>query len=242
MWRNQLRKRRPEIILCGARDMPIRVIVIADVRLYRDGLVAALRDYDALAVVGSGADHVDAMRLIDETHPEVAVIDMGISQACNLVRDVNAHTAATRILAFAVEEAMETILECAEAGASGYVTLDASLDELVDAIVRIAACELVCPPKVAAMLFRSISERERRDAAASETGALTTRERQVLAFLTRGLTNKEIASTLNISQATVKNHVHHLLEKLDVGTRAQAVARAQIGAGRRRDAVSRREA
>lgn len=215
-------------------ETAIRVIVVAHVRLYRDGLAAALGARSRIVVVGTSGSYSDTLRLVEETSPDVAIVDTGVAQANDLMLELRAQAPATSVIAFAVQEDIGTIVDCAEAGAAGYVSLDASMDDLVAAVERIAAGELVCPPRVTAALFKRLSERSvLPDSPGSPEHLLTRREREVLLLLRQGLTNKEIASSLNISQATVKNHVHHLLEKLNVGTRGQAAARADLTARRR---------
>jgi DNA-binding NarL/FixJ family response regulator len=198
-------------------------VVVADVLLYREGLVATLGSYPELEVVGAASNPADATVLIDGRLPDVAIVDMAMPGALDLIRDRRAVTPDTRLIAFAIAEDISSIIECAEAGAAGYVTANASIADLVSAIGRAAAGELLCTPRVAAELFRRMGEPPaQRDPGRLATGVLTVREREVLAFVRRGLSNKEIAAALSISESTVKNHVHHLLEKLDVGTRQQA--------------------
>lgn len=215
------------------RSRPIEVLVIADVRLYREGLAASLASRDNLAIVATSATRPDALAKIRKIGADVVVIDMAVRESLDLIGDLRREAGTTKILAFGVEEVTSDILECAEAGAAGYVTADASIEELVTAIERISREELVCSPQVAATLFRRVSESSRL-----MPGALgrmpTSRERQVLRLMQQGHSNKEIAQSLNIAEPTVKNHVHHLLEKLDVSTRAQAVARATLPGSRRR--------
>jgi DNA-binding NarL/FixJ family response regulator len=215
------------------RSRPIEVLVIADVRLYREGLAASLASRDNLAIVATSATRPDALAKIRKIGADVVVIDMALRESLDLIADLRREAAATKILAFGVEEVTSDILECAEAGAAGYVTADASIEDLVTAIERIWREELVCSPQVAATLFRRVSERSRLMPGAPGR-MLTSRERQVLRLMQQGHSNKEIAQSLNIAEPTVKNHVHHLLEKLDVSTRAQAVARATLPGGRRR--------
>jgi two-component system nitrate/nitrite response regulator NarL len=219
----------------GSRPrQPISVLIIADVRLYREGLAASLSSRDHLFVCATGAGRADAAARARDLAPDVVIVDIATRESLELIRDLH-DLVSTKILAFAVEEVAADILECAEAGAAGYVTADASIEDLISAIERIARGELVCSPRVAARLFGRISERTAGHLA-NDTDArtLTTRERQVLQLIRQGHSNKEIAQKLCIAEPTVKNHVHHLLEKLEVATRSQAAARATLPASRRR--------
>jgi DNA-binding NarL/FixJ family response regulator len=213
----------------------VRVVIVADVRLYRDGLTATLSVYPSLDVIGSASSPAEALSLIQTARPEVTVIDMAMPGSFSLLRSLRSEASETRPVAFAIDEDVTTIIECAEAGAAGYVPVDASIDDLAHAIRRAAAGELLCPPRVAAELFRRIADVSDRRVPAGDLGAeLTCREREVLDLLRPGFSNKAIASALNISQSTVKNHVHHLLEKLQVGSRQQAAAHAAERASRKR--------
>jgi two-component system, NarL family, nitrate/nitrite response regulator NarL len=217
------------------RARSIGVLIVADVRLYREGLAASLASREHLVVLATSSSRLDAAARVRELLPDVVIIDVATRESLELIRDLRSEAAATKTLAFAVEEVTADILECAEAGASGYVTAEASIDDLVAAIERIARGELVCSPRIAARLFGRMSERaDRWVADASQNRTLTSRERQVLDSICQGQSNKEIAQKLNIAEPTVKNHVHHLLEKLEVTTRAQAAARATLPASRRR--------
>jgi two-component system nitrate/nitrite response regulator NarL len=216
------------------RARPIGVLIIADVRLYREGLAASLASRDHLLIVATSASRPDALAKIREVGADVAVIDMAIRESLDLIADLRREAPSTKILAFGVDEVASDIIECAEAGAAGYVTADASIEELVTAIERIFREELVCSPRVAATLFQRVSEGSPRLVPGAHGRTLTSRERQVLRLMQQGHSNKEIAQGLNIAEPTVKNHVHHLLEKLDVSTRAQAVARAAMPGSRRR--------
>jgi two-component system nitrate/nitrite response regulator NarL len=213
----------------------IGVLIVADVRLYREGLAESLASRPSIRVVGATATREDARDRVRELQPEVVVLDMATRASLDLIRDLHDEVVPPKILAFAVEEVSSDILECAEAGASGYVTADASVDDLVSAIQRIAREELVCSPRIAATLFGRVAERARAWMVdRSRAKPMTTRERQVLECISQGHSNKEIAQKLNIAEPTVKNHVHHLLEKLEVATRAQAAARATQAVSRRR--------
>jgi DNA-binding NarL/FixJ family response regulator len=212
-------------------------VIAADVRLYREGLAASLANCSRLAVVGTCADRQEARARVRELNPDVLVVDVASRDSLELIGDLRAEAPQCKVLAFAVEETPADILECAEAGAAGYVAADASIEDLVAAIERIARAELICSPRITAQLFNRISGHSQYWS--FETRMLTGRERQVLDCIREGKSNKEIAQKLNIAEPTVKNHVHHLLEKLDVTTRAQAAARATLSSGRRRGVSSR---
>lgn len=220
----------------GSRcDAGISVLIVADVRLYREGLASSLASRDHLLMIATCASRTDALARVRDVGADVVVVDMATRESLELIGDLRREAVPTKILAFAVEEVTSDILDCAEAGAAGYVTADASIDDLVAAIERITHEELVCSPRVAAKLFRRVSERhDQWVPGAPPASMLTSRERQVLDFIRQGHSNKEIARKLNIAEPTVKNHVHHLLEKLKVATRAQAAARAKLPASRRR--------
>jgi two-component system nitrate/nitrite response regulator NarL len=219
---------------------PIGVLIVADVRLYREGLAASLGTREHVVVFATSASREDAHARVRELSPDVVIVDMATRESFELIADLRREMPNSKTLAFAVEEVTSDIIDCAEAGAAGYVTADASIDELVAAIERIAREELVCSPRVAATLFRRISERSNRWIPAGHTRLLTSRERQVLDFIRQGHSNKEIAEKLNIAEPTVKNHVHHLLEKLEVTNRGQAAARATLSSTRRRPSVPSR--
>jgi DNA-binding NarL/FixJ family response regulator len=161
----------------------------------------------------------------------VVLVDVATTEhGLELIRDLHAASTGCKVLAFAVDENAADIIECAKAGAAGYVTADASIEALVLAIERIAREELVCSPRIAAQLFGRISEWE--EAWSGDVKTLTDRERQVLDCIRQGKSNKEIARHLNIAEPTVKNHVHHVLAKLDVSSRAQAAVRTSRSSGR----------
>jgi two-component system nitrate/nitrite response regulator NarL len=211
----------------------IALLIVADVRLYREGLAASLASREHLCVTAISADRADALARTRDVRPDVVVIDIATRESMELIGDLRRESAFTKILAFAVDEVSSDILECAEAGAAGYVTADATIDEFVAAIERIAREELVCSPRVAAKLFSRLSEGPARWTAA-QTRTLTSRELQVLDLIRRGQSNKEIAQHLHIAEPTVKNHVHHVFEKLDVTSRAQAAACTDLPRSRRR--------
>jgi len=216
----------------SGRSLRTSVFIVAAVRLYREGLAASLATCPRVSVVGACANRADARQRVLQLRPDVLIVDIATRDSLELIRDIRGEALQCNVLAFAVDEIPSDIIECAEAGATGYVTSNASINDLMTSIERIARAELVCSPQIAAELFRRISQGGERWS--SERKTLTTRERQVLDCIRQGKANKEIAQKLSIAEPTVKNHVHHLLKKLDVTTRAQAAAHVPLSSSHRR--------
>jgi two-component system nitrate/nitrite response regulator NarL len=210
----------------------VRVLPVAEVRLYREGLASNLAGRKNLNVVGTAANRTEAMTLVASLQPDVVVLDMATRDSLQIVRSLSRAAPAVRILAFAIEELDREILACAEAGVAGYVSCEASADELVAAIESVMRGESLCPPRTAALLFRRLALRAKAGQEQADDLSLTGREREIVVLIADGLSNKEIAQRLNVEVATVKNHVHNLLEKLDVTTRGQAVAHLRRGVNR----------
>ena len=207
-------------------DSPVRssrtgVLIVAEVRLYREGLAGSLANCPRLAVVGTCSSRADACERVLQLHPDVVVVDVATRESLELIRDLREQAPRCKVLAFAVEEIAADIIECAEAGAAGYVTAEASVDDLVTAIEGIARAELVCSPRIAAQLFGRISERGERPSVEAKT--LTSREWQVLDLMRQELATAEIARRLVVSQTTVRTHVAAILHKLDAPDRASVV-------------------
>jgi DNA-binding NarL/FixJ family response regulator len=205
----------------------ITLLILAEVRLYREGMTQSLASRDRLTVLGAAASLPEALTLAEHNVPDVIIVDMATRDSIAAVRTLHDRLPATALLGFGVEEVEGEVLACAEAGLAGYVPCNASLDDLVSRIESVCRGELLCSPKIAASLFRRLETTRVAPAAAADALTLTARERDVLILIDDGLSNKEIASRLHIEVSTVKNHVHHLLEKLNVTSRAQAAA--QLG-------------
>lgn len=212
----------------------VRVAIIAEVRLYREGLASNLASRRNLVIVGTAGNAAGALALVASTQPDVVVLDMATPESLHIVDVIGRDAPNVKIIAFAVEESAPEILACAEAGVAGYVPSDGSTDELVAMIENVAGGEIRCSPRMAAMLFGRLASLAKGGVEQLGTATLTSRERQIVALIDDGLSNKEIAVRLSIEVATVKNHVHNILEKLHVKTRAEAAARLRGGAQPRR--------
>jgi len=131
------------------------------------------------------------------------------------------------LVALGLNEQRHEVIRCGRAGFAGYVARNASIDELCNSLSEIVAGRLACPPEIAGGLLRALFRKEPGNEESDVNFALTRRECEVLELLGRGFSNKEIANELCLSVATVKHHVHHVLEKLQLQRRAQAMRRVQ---------------
>jgi two-component system, NarL family, nitrate/nitrite response regulator NarL len=206
----------------------IRVVVISGICLYREGLAEMLGRTGVVSVAGSAADVAEGLALSGRLEPpDVILLDTFPADAAARIGQVLDGLPAVPVLALTVPNSESEILAVAEAGIAGFVTLDASVDELVAAIESVARGEALCSPSVAAALIRRLASLARSGQGTSPIGPLTTREREILELIDEGFSNKQIAQRLRIELPTVKNHVHHILVKLGVSRRAEAAALAR---------------
>jgi two-component system, NarL family, nitrate/nitrite response regulator NarL len=211
---------------------PIRVLLVGDIRLYCEGLSDLLvRDGRAL-VVAVATESAEMLESARRTSPDVVLVDMAMNGSLEVVRATREAFATLPVIGLAVPAREPEIIACAEAGVSGFVPREASLDDLIAAFQCAIEGELRCSPRIAMALARRLAALSPRLEPSLEL-SLTRRELQVLRLIGSGLTNKEIAAELGIEPSTAKNHVHRVLEKLRVHRRTEAVARIQHRQGSR---------
>jgi DNA-binding NarL/FixJ family response regulator len=218
--------------------MPVRVFVIAGVRVYEEGLKHALAADARFEVAGSAASAGAGLLAIRDVAPlDVVLLDLTVAEGLDGARMLRAALPSVKLVALGLSEEPDDVIGWVEAGASGLVTNNASLAELADTLLGVARGEAPCSPRVAAALMHRVSAaaRERMPgrggAAPRALPRLTAREREIAWLLDRGLSNKEIARRLQIEHGTVKNHVHNVLRKLDVHRRGEAAAALRHGVG-----------
>jgi two-component system, NarL family, nitrate/nitrite response regulator NarL len=204
-------------------DGPIGVLIVADIRLYRDGLADTLGQQQRIRVLGAAADPEEAIARARSLPPDVIVVDMAMRDGLRAVRLLSRDVPQAGILALAVPDAPAEIISCVEAGAAGCVTREAPLQEVVSGVEGIVRGESPCSPRVSAVLFDRVKQLAAGQPKAAEA-PLTKREQEILGLIEAGLSNKEIAQRLYIETATVKNHVHSILQKLHVTRRGEAAA------------------
>ena len=199
----------------------IRVFILADIRLYREGLAFVFERTPSIEVAGSAADWGTAANRVAALAPDVVLLDMAMPDRFDAAEGILALSPAPRIVAIAVPDGVEEVLAVAEAGISGYVTRADSITTTIRAIESVARGELLTTPRMAAVLFRRVRTLT-ASAPAADVFRLTPREREIAELLGDGYSNKVIAQRLHIAPTTVKNHVHNILEKLQVRRRADA--------------------
>jgi two-component system, NarL family, nitrate/nitrite response regulator NarL len=205
--------------------MKTSIFIVADIRLYREGLARCLAEN--CDVVGTASDGEEAVQGVIELRPDLVLLDMMMLESASTVRAIVELDSRVRVVALAVPETERHVVACAEAGISGYVPRQASLQDLVATIDRVAKGEALCSPRIVAGLFRRVAALAAERPPDSPRTMLTAREAEIVDLIDQGLSNKEIAGQLFIEVATVKNHVHNLLEKLQVHRRAEAAARVR---------------
>ena len=195
-------------------------------RLLREGLAKTLAQRPGIDSVHTAADLPEALAQVAALCPAVVLLDLSAEFDCLLIGELHAACPGTHVVVLGVEAEEDVILTCVENGASGYLSLDGSLEDLVTTIHHVVQDRLKCSPSISAALARRVAR------LATESGGrsrlrLTSRECQVLKLIRRGMSNREIAASLDICISTVKNHIHSILGKLHVETRAQAAASRQ---------------
>jgi two-component system, NarL family, nitrate/nitrite response regulator NarL len=205
----------------------LAVVVYSPVRLFADGVAASL---DAQHGTRAVACHdVPSLRAeLESGRAEMVLVDVTDRRALEQGRALIHAFPHIKAIALALPEAAEDVIACADAGFVSYVPRNACVEDMCEVLRRALRDEVFCDPKVSCGVLRELRRRQASLAPATEPGdELTRREREVLRLLGRRMSNKEIARQLCLSTATVKNHVHAILSKLNVHARSEALARLQ---------------
>lgn len=202
----------------------MRVVVVSDIRLYREAL-AELLPRHGIEVVGLAASADEGWGLVKESEPEILLIDSGTPAGRSLTAQVSESPVECEVVAIGLSESESDVIAWARVGVSAFVTRNSPFEEFVSTLKQVASSGWRASPKTVRLLLRHMARRARRSDSSDSHGLLTAREHQVAHLIVRGLSNKAIAKELDISVATVKNHVHSVLQKLNCTRRGQAAAR-----------------
>jgi DNA-binding NarL/FixJ family response regulator len=208
----------------------IRILLVHDVMLMCNVITAALEGEKDLKILGCATNIEEAQKFVEKEDVDIVLTSTRLPEngSLRLTEAIRAHHPAVEVIVLGISENKERVLQFIEAGAAGYVLKDSSVDDLINTIRTVYAGLPKVSPEIASAMMERISQLAQRfssiNQGLTEPDVLTTREMEVLTLLGKGLTNQEIADQLVIEVGTVKNHVHNILNKLDVTSREKAAA------------------
>jgi DNA-binding NarL/FixJ family response regulator len=202
----------------------IRVVAADDQRVVRDGLAMLLGLLPGVEVVGTAVDGEQALAMAAELRPDVILMDLRMPRVDGVEATRRLRGSGVKVVVLTTYADDRSVLEALRAGAVGYLTKDASAEEIQQALERVTSGQVALDPEVQRLLVGAVTDNAR--SAGQLPDGLTPREAEVLSLIAEGLSNTEIAARLVVSEATVKSHINHLLPKIGARDRAQAVSYA----------------
>ncbi len=204
----------------------IKLIVIEDNRLLREGITAMIKEQPDLKLAAAIGTNENILQKIDTLKPQIALLDLGLrsQNSLQVVKSVKKKFPKTKIIIMDLVPVQEEILEFVQEGVWGFILKDATVNDFLRTIRTVAEGNKVLPTNLTDSLFSQIVDHAVRGPKSSiliKSVRMTKREKQVIELIADGLTNKEIAQKLNLSTYTIKSHVHNILEKLALHTRVQ---------------------
>jgi DNA-binding NarL/FixJ family response regulator len=205
----------------------IRVLVVDDQALVRQGICSLLRLAPEIELVGEASDGSEALGSIESRHPDVVLLDLKMPRLDGLavLRALQQQTSAPPVLVLTTFDDTDLVLDAIRAGARGYLLKDVTLEHLLAAIRELATGGTMIQPAITERVLRGLSSLPPQRRALGPPNPLTERETGILRLLASGLSNREIAHALDLADGTVKNHVSNLLGKLGARDRTHAVLR-----------------
>jgi len=206
----------------------IRVLLVDDHTLFRSGIKSLLARQEGFEIVGEAGDGLEGLKRARTLRPDVVLLDLHMRGTSGLeaVRLITEEVPGTQVLMLTVSEDAEDLLDALRGGACGYLLKNIEAETLVDAIRRAADGESVISPQMTGKLVQGVRQPARGTPPPAEKEKLSPREREIMAFLARGESNKEIARALELAESTVKIHVQGILRKLGLSSRVQAAVYA----------------
>jgi DNA-binding NarL/FixJ family response regulator len=216
----------------GSQRVIVEVFLLAENRLLREALIRFLAKSGGILVVGAGAYSLSTHREIISSRPSVVLLDSsGLNLfAAKVIPTLQAAVPDLQVVMVGMEADEAIFLTAVREGVAGYILKDASASDVATTVKAVASGQAVCPPSLSMALFRSIAEQAAPPPAffwGTEHG-LSRREQQLVQLLSQRLTNKEIATRLNLAEQTVKNHVHSILRKVGAENRSGIVERYEL--------------
>jgi DNA-binding NarL/FixJ family response regulator len=206
----------------------IRLLIVDDHQLMRDGLVRLLSLEPDIELIGTACDGAEAVKMVAEHQPNLVLMDIRMPEMSGIqaTREIKTRYPDVKVVLLTMHDEDDYIFEGISAGASGYLLKDSSRDELISSIHRVQEGQVEMTPSVTSKIVKEFAslhqgKRERPNAAAAPD-ELSRREMDVLNLVVRGCSNRQIAQQLYIDETTVKTHLHRIFEKLNVRDRTQA--------------------
>src|SRR3954463_2378143 len=219
----------PDDVTDVAQDA-IRVLICDDHSLFRRGLIMVLESEEGIEVVAEAEDGEEAIRKAEEAAPDVVLMDVRMPRMSGIeaTRSIAEAVPTAKILMLTVSDEEEDLYEAVKAGATGYLLKEISIEEVANAIRAVVTGQSLISPSMASKLLNEFNTLVKRAEEKQQFPAprLTDRELEVLKLVAQGMSNREIAEHLYISENTVKNHVRNILEKLHLHSRMEAVVYA----------------
>jgi two-component system, NarL family, nitrate/nitrite response regulator NarL len=212
---------------CAALGMTSRprVFVLSDIRLLREGVVLALARQPSVRLIGS-SDLSTPPCQIAGLAPDALLLDITVPGGLDISSLIRYAMPNIRIVALGVAEIEQVVMECAKAGVSAFVARNGSVQDVVEAVHSAIRGELICSPRTAGILLSHVTALVARPPAGVDD-SLTLRESEIARLVGDGLSNKQIARSLGIQSATVKNHVHNILSKLRMRRRVEVALQSR---------------
>ncbi len=206
----------------------IKILLIEDNRLLREGIKALIKAQPDLEIAATSEGNHDTLSRARNSKAQVVLLDLGLGNenGLRMVKTLTKEMPHTKIIGMGLIPSQLDIIEIVEAGAAGFILKDASIREFLETIRSVARGESVLPPLLAGSLFSHVVEYalRRGKRKLSEAVRMTKREREIIAMIAEGMSNKDIAQKLNLSSYTVKSHVHNVMEKLALHSRLEIAA------------------
>jgi DNA-binding NarL/FixJ family response regulator len=207
---------------------PIKILVVDDHEVVRDGISVMMGRQQDFAVVGEASNGLEAIEKVQDLHPDIVLMDLRMPQmnGVEAMRRIRSEDSEVKFIVLTTYDNDEYIFDAIEAGAKGYLLKDASREELFQAVRAVQQGESLIEPGVAAKILDRLAQLSRRSNQTSVAELLSDRETEVLQLMASGSPNKAIAAALSISESTVKTHVANIFQKLEVNQRTEAVTKA----------------
>jgi two-component system response regulator DevR len=207
---------------------PTKVYVMAENRLLRETLVRLFRKRSEISIVGDTCCSDSAIENIVYAKTDLLLLDCFNTKPMpdDWLTDLQESIPEVKIILFGMDEDPDVFLRAVRRGVAGYVLKSASATDLLDAVRTVAQGEAACPPKFCKVLFKTLADgtTEEKDERSISQFDLTQRQRQLMSLVAMGLSNKEIAANLNLSEFTVKNHIYRVMKQVDAQNRHEAVS------------------